>query len=359
MESLRTDSVIESVKNRVYPGNPTPQRIMTWPADPPPIDIPFIDKPLPNPRRKPVRAASPVKSPRRPGKPVRALGAKPRESVIVKPTGPHTTPEDVLKAAGALRPKPAADGLGEKVTISAVFYGGGSTEYYPLTGVDRGKSGSFRDLHMRFLLQLASTVPWSRIGSLRVATNDVSSEVIDTIKSLNAYCPVLTFGPNVNEFKYPKMRRMWHDSEHPLDTEVVISLDDDVEFAPGWFDKLEAGVKAGRKTGAVVYGDHYRFSPSRRTIKWYKSRPWWRGRELETRGGRKRAVVNFTLGGAWAMLTDYIKALNWPDPAIHHCGGDVCLGEALWQNEMKFHPVKFCNQQNMPRRGFTEPHPFL
>lgn len=277
----------------------------------------------------------------------------------IVPDNPLTVEAVVALAEGERELLPDR-GLGDKVTISTVFYGGGTDECYELPKDKRGKFFRFQDLHMRFLGQLAETVPWERVDSLRVATNDVSDIVLETLTALNKFCPVYVYGPNINRYKYPRLREMWYDEKRPLATEAVISFDDDIRFDnPRWFETLETGVRIGRKKGAVCFGDHYTFRPTRRTMKWYQSRPWWRDKKPQTRGGRRRITVNFTLGGAWAMLSDYIKALNWPDPGLKHCGGDVALGMALWQNEMKFHPVKFVDQLNTPRRGCNEGHPWL
>lgn len=358
MESLHLKSVEENALTRVYPGTPTPQRVMTWPADVPPVDIEYIEKRVDSNVRKPVfrLPERPARGPKtaRPKPPKPILPAK--KSAIERPDHIITI-DDIIEAARKPRPEAPVAGLGDKVTISTVFYGGGTEDLYV---VDKGRQDKFRrfdDLHMRFLYQLAGTVPWERVGSFRVALNDISDKVVQVFDALNEFCPVVQYGPNVNRLKYPRLREMWR-GDPPLDTEAVISFDDDISFEnPDWFKVLEAGVTIGRKKGAVVFGEHYTFRPSRPTMKWYAHRYWWKGKDPQTKGGRKRAVVNFVLGGAWVMLSDYIAALDWPDVKLVNNGGDVGLGMALWQNDLSFYPIKWVNQLNSPRRGRNDPHP--
>jgi len=72
---------------------------------------------------------------------------------------------------------------------------------------------------------------------------------------------------------------------------------------------------------------------------------------------KRRVVIDFTLGGAWIVENEVIQKLNWPDPGLQHNGGDVALGAALRQNGYTFKHLRFCDQQNVKRRGFTQPHP--
>ena len=89
-------------------------------------------------------------------------------------------------------------------------------------------------------------------------------------------------------------------------------------------------------------------------VKWIKSRYWYKNKAIPTKNGAP--ISRFYSGAWWCIKSSLLYMLKWPDPEIHHCGGDVMLGAALYQNGFKL-----CNyslgikiNHSEPRRGINE-----
>ena len=60
-----------------------------------------------------------------------------------------------------------------------------------------------------------------------------------------------------------------------------------------------------------------------------KTRPWFQNRER-----RSPRQCLFATGSWWMTRTHLLKDYNWPDPDLVHNGGDVLLGELMYQNRL-------------------------
>jgi GT2 family glycosyltransferase len=143
------------------------------------------------------------------------------------------------------------------------------------------------------------------------------------------------------------------------DGQWVVYADDDTAFPQArWVQLLEQAMAKNKK--ARMFGEHYMMNLEPATYRWHRSRYWWKGRQPETVNsrGHKRCRVHFCTGGFWAINIDTLRALDWPDKAIRHNGGDVALGSALYQQGWTFCNIgRIIDQHNTGRRGFSESHP--
>ena len=146
---------------------------------------------------------------------------------------------------------------------------------------------------------------------------------------------VTLFTEPKNIFKYPMMRRMFYES--PLSSAWTIWCDDDTHFTrPDWLQRL--GLKIECSPEVVMWGKPYVLWRRDQFIldwikagTWYCGLPYVRGLDAE---GRDAAKFCFATGGFWAIRTDVLRQLNWPDPRLVHVSGDFLLGEALRQNRL-------------------------
>lgn len=136
-----------------------------------------------------------------------------------------------------------------------------------------------------------------------------------------------------NLFKSPMMRRMFY--EQPLETEWVIWFDDDsyVERAD-WLQRL--AVKIQCEPDVAQWGKQFVLWRQDAEIGTFiENAPWYRGLPVPRQtdpNGVESYEFHFATGGFWAIKTEVIRALDWPEPRIRQAGEDYILGEALRQN---------------------------
>jgi hypothetical protein len=278
----------------------------------------------------------------------------------------HTIPGMQTKpkpqAAIAALPKmqhPQADALatamdnpiiGGKITICVLLFG---TEHHAL--------------HRRCLNSIVSTVPPSRMD-LRVATNQVGLETVNYLRSL----PITKIYPDQKaRRKYPAMRQMFYDKKDPIDTRYVVWYDDDSYVRnQAWLALLCECIKAqDAKEKVGMYGSlmwHPLKHPQGKDPKaWFRAAKWYRDqpfRDQRGRGTPNGNKIHFCVGGFWAISLEAMKACDIPCTRLNHNGGDICIGEQLWQGgyAMKsFNGKKeFIHTSASPRRGFKERFPW-
>ncbi|PWU08855.1 MAG: hypothetical protein C5B50_28665 [Verrucomicrobia bacterium] len=172
---------------------------------------------------------------------------------------------------------------------------------------------------------------WLRAGLNEVvpATRALFEEYAAQFGNITLYCEP------TNIFKYPLMRRIFY--ETPLSTLWTIWCDDDTHFTrPDWLQRL--GLKIESSPRAVMWGRPYvLWRRDKAVLDWIKAATWYRGLRC-VRGvnmdGKRAAEFRFATGGFWAIRSDVLRKLNWPDPRLLHTTGDFLLGEALRQNRM-------------------------
>ena len=230
--------------------------------------------------------------------------------------------------------------LNTPVTIAALLYG----DYF--------------DLHHRCLSSIISMTPKSSY-KLMVGTNDVCKQTRDWLDNeVKPQKDFMEFCHPENAKKYPVMREM----VQKIDTEWFIWFDDDsFVMNSEWIYRLTTDIKKKLPQGVVMYGHKWYVHLRKGQPKWIKTRPWYRGVPFQMDKGKVK--VDFLTGGFWAIKSQVLKDIEWPDPDILHNGGDVMLCEALRQNGHKigqsFYAVKINsddrgNNSKAKRRGFSQ-----
>lgn len=225
--------------------------------------------------------------------------------------------------------------------------------------------GNYAEMHKRCLSSIKSTTTPEKL-QLRVYCNAVCHET-------RAFCDDLVkegvitklYSCETNKFKYPCMREMFHDEKDPITTKWTVWFDDDTmcDVDPLWFDKMCSLVNSGAISDPDfgMLGPIYHFAMQPKHAEWVKKADWYRGKLFRDRRGE--ATVNgnkifFCTGSCWVAKTEAIKKANIPDVRLTHNGGDICIGEQMWQNGYKLRPwngdKKTVCWSSKPRRGASQ-----
>jgi hypothetical protein len=241
--------------------------------------------------------------------------------------------------------------VGGRFTICVLFWG--PEQYY--------------DLHRRCLESIVRTVPGPRMD-LRVASNELNQKSLAMIRD-HVDRGIITkhYRHDNNAMKYPVMREMFYDPICPINTKWVIWFDDDsiADRTPDWLNLLSQSIVQHHRQGNChMFGTKFVWNLKDNQRAWYESRPWFRKRPWRAQGGKPAPNGNsiiFATGGWWAITHEAIMRCDIPDRDIGHNGGDVCIGEQLYQGgyELKmFNGRKtIINTSSIKRRGLSMPHP--
>lgn len=223
----------------------------------------------------------------------------------------------------------------------------------------------FYDLHRRCLDSLIATMPAGRM-ELRVGSNELNPKSVAYVEGLKQQGLVHLHYRHVgNDKKYPVMREMFYDPQNPINTKWVLWFDDDTvcDKNPQWTYILAEAIIKNRPLGCHMYGDRHVWSMLNGQAAAYRSRPWHKGRGYRTRRGQEAAngdKVLFATGGFWALSVEAMRGANIPDETLGHNGGDVCIGEQLWQAGYSMKQwngnKRYVNTSSVPRRGINEKH---
>lgn len=287
----------------------------------------------------------------------RALGPAP--SGQLSHIDPAKLSPDV-KLGATPKPKPTSlpfsDGpvfddpiIGGKFTVFILFYG--PVQYHPM--------------HLRCLNGVLGTIPAARMD-LRIISNELCRESLELIEQLVAdgRCSK-HYRHETNRKKYPAMREAFYDPDHPITTNWLIWFDDDsmADIEQHWLQRLgEQIVQFYPSTENYrMFGAKYVWTLQHGQAAKYRTRPWYKGRPFRMHNGRPSPNGNkviFATGGFWCLHTETMRICGIPDAEIQHNGGDVTIGEQLYQNG--FAVRQFNNDKNMvltsscPRRGLNE-----
>lgn len=226
--------------------------------------------------------------------------------------------------------------------------------------------GPYVDLHQRVLNSVVqSTDP--KMYKLRIGLNEICKETRAWLKKFQEkHSDIqMDFYDSVDNIKkYPMMRRMFHDPDNPIDTRWILWLDDDSHIVEkDWLVRLSHCMRENYGHGFNMYGKRYFYEISNSHIKWIQEAEWYgerpfrihRKKDKKTGKEKQRFKVDFATGGFWAIEASWIKEWNWPDPRINHNGGDIMMGEAVYQTggDVKNwdYGVKISDAK---RRGFSE-----
>jgi len=173
----------------------------------------------------------------------------------------------------------------------------------------------------------------------------------------NRFANIELFVEPKNIFKNPLMRRMFH--EKPLSSQWTIWCDDDTYFTRAdWLQRLATKIEHSPKV-AMWGWIHVLWRRDEAILNWIRQASWFRGRsfrkgtDLE---GNPAVEFRFAPGAFWAIRTEVLRLLNWPDPRLVHADEDFLLGEALRQNSFRIENFKYGVKVNdAPRRNAAAP----
>jgi hypothetical protein len=144
------------------------------------------------------------------------------------------------------------------------------------------------------------------------------------------YAPGIVCRDPGNLGKPGMMRRLFHEAR--IETPWCIWFDDDsYPFRADWMQSLEVAIAA--QPHAVMLGITAVTHVCSRMAHFIREAPWYRGVPFAPSEKEDAAArIEFVLGGFWAIKTDWIHSLDWPDRRIVHFEDDYLLGEAIRQH---------------------------
>jgi ADP-heptose:LPS heptosyltransferase len=223
--------------------------------------------------------------------------------------------------------------------------------------------GDYPELAERVVSRIYSTVHPEQF-TLRLGLNEVSEATMAwlDVHVLEKFDNVILYNEKRNIFKYPLMRKMFHDTERPLDTDWTIWFDDDSHpVSDTWITDLDAYLAAQGAEGSECHmvGRKYYYHIRHKQPQWIKDATWYHGKPFRTDGRKSnKPKVDFATGGWWAVQSRVFKEADWPDIRLRNNGGDVMMGEACYQNGFVVKQYyKGINISNHDRRGASHRHP--
>jgi GT2 family glycosyltransferase len=164
---------------------------------------------------------------------------------------------------------------------------------------------------------------------LRIGLNAVCQRTADFVAEFSAKHPnTQIYRSERNIYKDPMMRRMFYPDR--IGTRWTIWFDDDsYATRPDWLAGLAVTMRLHPEID--MFGDARFVEVDDSLFAFIRRSPWFRGLDFEKRANGT-PIINFITGGFWALRTECIYALNWPDPRIIQLEEDYVLGEALRQN---------------------------
>ena len=229
--------------------------------------------------------------------------------------------------------------------------------------------GDHFDIAKKCLDSIVSTLPLQHLD-LRVGLNAVCDQTLAYVQRM----PGLTasYHRPMNDKKYPLMRKMFNDPDHPITSEYIVWFDDDTQVVDvGMWSQLCQTIVANHAHGVRMLGSIFSHTLSKPTARsWYTRSRWWRNRYLRVRGTQTEApngdTIQFVGGWFWALATHTMREAAIPDERIGNNGGDICIGEQVHQ--MGYKIKQFNNnkslvwtptRENGGRRGPIDVFPWL
>lgn len=166
--------------------------------------------------------------------------------------------------------------------------------------------------------------PWAQ--DVRIGLHDISDRtrweltyhIEEARKSWK--CPIITYEPIGNVYKYPTMRKMFYDETYPIAENIMWFDDDSYVTSPTfWRDVEEAYTD-----DVAMLGQRWYMPLRGMQWEWIKSQAWYNPDIKEPPN-----KMTFCQGAWWLARTKMFQVLNWPAPELKHCGGDSLLGEAM------------------------------
>jgi len=242
----------------------------------------------------------------------------------------YITPESVAQSVRVYDTKQT----GELIDMRHTHAQAAQAEILPVT-ICTLLYGDYPELHARNLYSIVNNTPQGSY-KLRVGLNQVCSATVGLLSRLRDQYEIEVFESPENIKKYPMMRRMFRD----LNTAWTVWLDDDSHFTESdWLKRLAVTIQENGPHGITMYGKQYFIHLMTTQLEWIKQAKWFQNRPIRIRKffdhkakrETQKVKTDFITGGFWAVKTEWIKQWDWPDPRINHNGGDVMMGEAIYQ----------------------------
>lgn len=286
--------------------------------------------------------------------PVSALGLNPQTNLETR--GKNHNPAVSRAPGGIAGVIPGTDvfdhqDVGGKFTIFVLLYG----------------PEALHELHNRCLNSIIATMPRDRFD-LRVGSNELNPKSLKLVQSLcNQRIITKHYEHKENALKYPVMREMFYDPQCPITTKWLVWFDDDsiADRNAAWGNLLaQQIVQYHRRNNAHMIGAPFHSTVTETQRRWYEGRPWYKKKPWRLHNGKPGPGgnrIHFCTGGFWALTREAMVKCDIPDTDIGHNGGDITIGEQLYQggfgakawNGQK----QFVNTSSVPRRGVTLPMP--
>ena len=217
--------------------------------------------------------------------------------------------------------------------------------------------GPHADLAERLLTSLSGlVVPANtqfRLGLNRVSTETALEVVAFKNRTTSRGASVLTYQGKPPYWKYPLMRRMFHES--PITTPYVMWFDDDSWIDPAAPPDLFVRIAHTMQTHDII-GAPYVMTLRGGQRAWVEDQPWYTGQHIQH-------TVSFITGGWFTIKTEILMKHDWPPACFEHNGGDVMLGAMCQQQRYKMgrfthglhinaRPGGTCS--SAPRRGASQ-----
>lgn len=179
---------------------------------------------------------------------------------------------------------------------------------------------------------------------VRLACNALSERSNDKLVELTCKSPAglieTVYRSEINRFKYPMMRILLNGGTEmssnptPIRTPWMMWLDDDSGIsAPDPTARLRQIIQDANDTGADMMGSIWTMTLTPEQINWVKKQAWHSGRPVDPR-------MSFCTGGSWIIRTDILHKHFWPPADCIHRGGDVMLGQMMYQQKYKIKNYK-------------------
>lgn len=229
--------------------------------------------------------------------------------------------------------------------------------------------GDNLSLMQRCMESILTHTPPERID-VRIALNQPAQQLLTYVEGFDKKIVTKLYVDGKNRRKYPAMREMFWDPDHPIQTNYVLWFDDDSHVIhPKWLSLLATSIISNHGNGVRLYGVKYihdlavykklGYSPE----KWFREADWWKDQQMHqgkgTRVSPNGSEIVFASGGFIALATEAIRVGNIPDKRLNHNGGDITIGAQVHQ--AGFRMADFCRGKSpvrysdAPRRGFREP----
>jgi hypothetical protein len=185
---------------------------------------------------------------------------------------------------------------------------------------------------------ILKTIPSDKLD-LRITCNACSTQVLEYVRTLS---PTALYINEGNIFKYPAMRQMFWDPDHPITTNYVAWFDDNTWVKHlNWLNILADDIhRQSQQVGA--YGPR-----SYRTFKlhqekdprgWFQQSSWYRGKDFRSKHGSpipNGDTIHFCSDWFFVVSAEAIRQCDIPDRRLLQKGGDIVIGEQLYQNGYK------------------------